>query len=61
MLKTPALIDPPRNPLLPQTGEIGRMKHADFDSLRAMFRNQRGEKRRAGRIGRFASTSQGVR
>lgn len=41
MLKPPALVNPSRNPLLPQPRQIGRMEHAYLNPVRAVFGYQR--------------------
>lgn len=61
MLKPPTLINPPRNPFLPQPRQIRRMEHANLNSLRPMIGNQRSQKRGARSLGRFPSPSQRIR
>lgn len=61
MLQTPTLIDPSRYPFLPQTRQIRRVEHADLNSVRTMFGDQRSEKRCRARIGCFTSAAQGIR
>lgn len=60
MLKPPTLINPPWNPFLPQTRQIRRMKHADFNPFRSMIGNQRSQKRGTRSLGRFPSPSQRI-